>query len=87
MGQWKLFLVPFIGKSFCREMCPSSGHFDRWHISCVCAQVWVSCSSVRLVEPPAGRSLEDDDVDDEDDEDYSLYTEEDYAELEHVFEY
>ena len=46
--------------------------------------MWVSCSSVRLVEPSAGRTLED--GDDEDDEDYSLYTEEDYAELEHAFE-
>ena len=41
----------------------------------------MSCSSVRLVQPPAARSLQDDD-----DEDYSLYTEEDYAELEHAFE-
>ena len=42
---------------------------------------------MRLVESPAGRSLEDDDDDDEDEEDYSLYTEEDYAELEHAFQY
>ena len=47
----------------------------------------MSCSSVRLVEPSSGRTLEDeDDEDDEEDEDYSLYTEEDYAELEHAFE-
>ena len=46
----------------------------------------MSCSSVRLVQPPAARSLKDDDDEDDDDEDYSLYTEEDYAELEHAFE-
>jgi len=53
-------------------------------------QVWVSCSSVRLVEPSSRRSLEDNDDDDNDeyeDDDYSLYTEEDYAELEHAFEF
>ena len=50
------------------------------------SQVWVSCSSVRLVAPAAGRSVEDDD-DDEDYEDYSLYTDEDYAELEQAFEF
>merc|ERR1712013_265388 len=48
-------------------------------------QVWVSCSSVRLVAPAAGRTVEDDD--DEDYEDYSLYTDEDYAELEQAFEF
>merc|ERR1719295_2250455 len=41
-------------------------------------QVWVSCSSVRLVAPAAGRTVEDDE-DDDDYEDYSLYTDEDYA--------
>merc|ERR1712141_70777 len=50
-------------------------------------QVWVSCSSVRLVAPAAGRSVEDDDEDDDDYEDYSLYTDEDYAELEQAFEF
>merc|ERR1719244_1266719 len=47
-------------------------------------QVWVSCSSVRLVAPAAGRTVEDDD---DDYEDYSLYTDEDYAELEQAFEF
>jgi len=47
-------------------------------------QVWVSCSSVRLVAPAAGRTVEDDD-DDDDYEDY--YTDEDYAELEQAFEF
>ena len=45
---------------------------------------------MRLVESSSRRSLEDnDDDDDEEDEDddYSLYTEEDYAELEHAFEF
>merc|ERR1712025_428007 len=37
-------------------------------------QVWVSCSTVRLVAPAAGRTVEDDD--DDDYEDY--YTDEDY---------
>jgi len=46
-------------------------------------QVWVSCSSVRLVAPAAGRTVEDDD--DDDYEDY--YTDEDYAELEQAFEF
>ena len=53
-------------------------------------QVWVSCSSVRLVESSSRRSLEDNDDDDDnedEDDDYSLYTEEDYAELEHAFEF
>ena len=45
----------------------------------------MSCSSVRLVAPAAGRSVEDDD--DDDYEDYSLYTDEDYAELEQAFEF
>ena len=43
------------------------------------------CSSVRLVAPTAGRSVEDDD--DDDYEDYSLYPDEDYAELEQAFEF
>ena len=47
------------------------------------SQVWVSCSSVRLVAPAAGRTVEDDD--DDDYEDY--YTDEDYAELEQAFEF
>ena len=53
------------------------------------SQVWVSCSSVRLVEPSSRRSLgdNDDDEDEDEDDDYSLYTEEDYAELEHAFEF
>jgi len=38
-------------------------------------QVWVSCSSVRLVRAPSGRASEDE-------EEPSLYTDEDYAELE-----
>ena len=45
----------------------------------------MSCSSVRLVAPASGRSVEDDD--DDDYEDYSLYTDEDYAELEQAFEF
>ena len=43
----------------------------------------MSCSSVRLVAPAAGRTVEDDD--DDDYEDY--YTDEDYAELEQAFEF
>merc|ERR1719150_3289505 len=69
---------------------PPGDYVLGWRWDCAGGnQVWVSCSSVRLVEPPAGRSFEDDDddVDDEDEEDYSLYTEEDYAELEHAFQY
>ena len=44
---------------------------------------------MRLVEPSSRRSLEDNDDDDDEDEDddYSLYTEEDYAELEQAFEF
>ena len=45
--------------------------------------MWVSCSSVRLVAPAAGRTVQDDD--DDDYEDY--YTDEDYAELEQAFEF
>merc|ERR1712227_705971 len=67
---------------------PPGDYVLGWRWDCAGGnQVWVSCSSVRLVESPAGRSLEDDDDDDEDKEDYSLYTEEDYAELEHAFQY
>ena len=47
----------------------------------------MSCSSVRLVAPAAGRTVEDDEDDDDDYEDYSLYTDEDYAELEQAFEF
>ena len=48
----------------------------------------MSCSSLRLVAPAAGRTVEDDEDDDDDDyEDYSLYTDEDYAELEQAFEF
>merc|ERR1719278_303918 len=55
-------------------------------------QVWVSCSSVRLVA--AGRAVraehgdEDEDGDEhgDEDEDGALYTEEEYAELEAAFE-
>ena len=43
----------------------------------------MSCPSVRLVAPAAGRTVEDDD--DDDYEDY--YTDEDYAELEQAFEF
>ena len=42
----------------------------------------MSCSSVRLVAPAAGRTVEDDDDDYED-----YYTDEDYAELEQAFEF
>ena len=45
---------------------------------------------MRLVEPSSRRSLEDNDDDDNgeyEDDDYSLYTEEDYAELEQAFEF
>merc|ERR1712212_1180321 len=42
-------------------------------------QVWVSCASIRLVRAPLGRAAED--------EEYpSLYTDEDYEELEEAFE-
>merc|ERR1712227_1062243 len=66
---------------------PPGDYVLGWRWDCAGGnQVWVSCSSVRLVEPSSGRSLEDNDDDDDDeyeDDDYSLYTEEDYAELEH----
>ena len=44
---------------------------------------------MRLVEPSSRRSLEDkdDDADKNEDDDYSVYTEEDYAELEQAFEF
>merc|ERR1712212_1267966 len=46
-------------------------------------QVWVSCASMRLVRAPSGRAAEEDD----DEEEYpSLYTDEEYAELEGAFE-
>merc|ERR1719249_277765 len=45
-------------------------------------QVWVSCASMRLVRAPSVRAAED-----EEDEEYpSLYTDEEYAELEEAFE-
>merc|ERR1712088_1298742 len=45
-------------------------------------QVWVSCASMRLVRAPSGRAAED-----EEDEEYpSLYTDEEYEELEEAFE-
>merc|ERR1712198_693131 len=45
-------------------------------------QVWVSCASMRLVRAPSGRAAED-----EEDEEYpSLYTDDEYAELEEAFE-
>jgi len=48
-------------------------------------QVWVSCASMRLVGAPSVRATEDDE--DEEDEEYpSLYTDEEYAELEQAFE-
>merc|ERR1712066_152368 len=44
-------------------------------------QVWVSCSSMKLVSAPSARAA------DADDEEYpSLYTDQDYAELEDAFE-
>merc|ERR1712184_214642 len=44
-------------------------------------QVWVSCSSMKLVSAPSARA------DDADEEEYlSLYTDQDYAELEDAFE-
>merc|ERR1719268_662329 len=45
-------------------------------------QVWVSCASIKLVKSPARRSDDNED----DDDDYSLYTAEDYEELEQAFE-
>merc|ERR1712014_452063 len=45
-------------------------------------QVWVSCASIKLVKSAAGRSDDNED----DDDDYSLYTDEDYEELEQAFE-
>merc|ERR1712001_511696 len=48
-------------------------------------QVWVSCASMRLVRAPSVRAAEDEE--DEEDEEYpSLYTDEEYAELEGAFE-
>jgi len=48
-------------------------------------QVWVSCASMRLVRAPSVRAVEDEE--DEEDEEYpSLYTDEEYAELEGAFE-
>merc|ERR1711990_725860 len=45
-------------------------------------QVWVSCASMRLVRAPSGRAAEE-----EEDEEYpSLYTDEEYAELEGAFD-
>merc|ERR1711934_452980 len=64
-------------------------------------QVWVSCSSMRLVPASSGRAAEDEEDeeleeafestraeedDDEDDYDGPLYTDEEYAELEEAFE-
>merc|ERR1712088_286270 len=46
-------------------------------------QVWVSCASIKLVKSAAGRSDDNED----DDDDYSLYTADDYEELEQAFEY
>ena len=46
------------------------------------SQVWVSCASIKLVKSAAGRSDDNED----DDDDYSLYTDEDYEELEQAFE-
>merc|ERR1712126_729115 len=45
-------------------------------------QVWVSCASIQLVKTAAGRSDDNED----DDDGYSLYTAEDYEELEQAFE-
>merc|ERR1712088_58486 len=44
--------------------------------------VWVSCASIKLVKSAAGRSDDNED----DDDDYSLYTADDYEELEQAFE-
>jgi len=48
-------------------------------------QVWVSCASMRLVRSPSVRAAEEEE-DDEDEEYPSLYTDEEYAELEGAFE-
>merc|ERR1712172_207752 len=48
-------------------------------------QVWVSCASMRLVGAPSVIAAEDDE-DDEEEEYPSLYTDEEYAELEQAFE-
>jgi len=53
----------------------------RWDVAKGLAQVWVSCSSIRLVPGGSERATEDN-------EDYEelLYTDEEYAELEAAFE-
>jgi len=48
-------------------------------------QVWVSCASMRLVQAPSERAAEDEE-DEEYEESPSLYTDEEYAELEGAFE-
>jgi hypothetical protein len=48
-------------------------------------QVWVSCASMRLVRAPSGRAAEEEE--EYEDEEYpSLYTDEEYEELEEAFE-
>jgi len=51
-------------------------------------QVWVSCSSVRLVAPAGARADEGGDTEEEaEEEEAPLYTDEEYAELEEGFQY
>merc|ERR1712088_1027881 len=47
-------------------------------------QVWVSCSSMKLVSAPSARAADADD--DDDDFDGPVYTDEEYEELEGAFE-
>ena len=48
-------------------------------------QVWVSCSSIRLVAAPSGRSAEEEVFKDEAEDKEEAYTDEEYQELEEAF--
>merc|ERR1712012_348365 len=49
-------------------------------------QVWVSCSSIRLVTAPSGRSAEEEVFKDEAEDKEEVYTDEEYQELEQAFQ-
>ena len=49
-------------------------------------QVWVSCSSIRLVAALSGRSAEEEVFKDEAEEEEDVYTDEEYQELEQAFQ-
>ena len=49
-------------------------------------QVWVSCSSIRLVAALSGRSAEEEVFKDEAEEEEEVYTDEEYQELEEAFQ-